>query len=189
MLLGYVDSSDRLYDMGFATLKMKMRVDSARGREEVQFSKATDEGQVAYRVLAQADVTASLGMDHDGQVLPLLRPVPGHAYAHEAGLLFVAAPPKRDPADPGYFLVQVRAMPSAIRFFFEDQEGTEFISVPKGEVLRSVPGERSTTLYVSAESVALPKEKIAYALEFAPVDRALALLSALGLSPEPRQKP
>ena len=52
MILGYVDSSDRLYDVGFATLKMRMRVDSEGGSTSVRFSKASGEGEVAYRVLA-----------------------------------------------------------------------------------------------------------------------------------------
>ncbi len=183
MLLGYVDSSDRLYDMGFATLKMRVRVESAAGGERVLFSKVSGEGQVGYPVLGRAEVTASLAMDHDGTLLPLLRPVAGHAYAHEAGLLFVADPQERNPEDPGFYLVQVRASPSAVRFFFEDQQGTEFVSVPKGEILRVSRGDRSATVYVTAESVALPKEKIAYALELAPADRAASLLAALGLSP------
>jgi len=182
MILGYVDSSDRLYDMGFATLKMKMRIASEGGAERIFFSKASGEGEVAYRVLARADVTASLAMDHDGHPIPLLRPVPGHAYLHEAGLLFVADPPGRDPEDPGFYLVQVRAMLSAVRFFFEDQEGTEIISVPRDEILRVAQEDRAATVYVTAESVALPKEKIAYALELAPGSRAAPVLVALSLS-------
>lgn len=182
MILGYVDASERLYDMGFATLKMKMRLESAGGTEHVVFSKASGEGEVSYRVLAKADVTASLAMDHDGHAVPLLRPVPGHAYLHEAGILFVADPPKRDAEDPGFFLVQVRAMPSAIHFFFEDQEGTEVISVPRDEILRVSQDSRAATVFVTAESVALPKEKIAYVIELAPADRAASLLAGLSMS-------
>ncbi len=182
MILGYVDASDRLYDMGFATLKMKMRVESVGGAEHVLFSKGSGEGEVVYHVLARADVTASLAVDHDGRPVPLLRPVPGHAYLHEAGLLFVAAPPHRDPEEPGFFLVQVRAMPSAVRFFFEDQGGTEVISVPRDEILRVSQDARAATVYVTAESVALPKEKIAYALELAPAERAAPLLGGLPMS-------
>ncbi|HII40820.1 MAG TPA: hypothetical protein HA326_06345 [Thermoplasmata archaeon] len=182
MILGYVDASHRLYDMGFGTLKMKVRVESEGGAQRVVFSKASGEGEVSYRVLAGADVTASLAMDHDGHPVPLLRPVPGRAYRHEAGLLFVADPPRRDPEDPGFFLVQVRAMPSAVRFFFEDQEGTEVVSVPHDEILRVAPADRTATIYVTAESVALPKEKIAYALELAPGSRAGPLLTGLPLS-------
>ncbi len=182
MIVGYVDASDRLYDMGFATLKMKMRVESAGGAEHVTFAKASGEGEVSYRVLARADVTVALAMDHDGHPVPLLRPVPAHGYLHEAGLLFVADPPQRDPEDPGFFLVQVRAMGSAVRFFFEDQEGTEVVSVPRDEILRVVQDARAATVYVSAEGVALPKEKIAYALELAPASRAAPLLAGLPLS-------
>ncbi len=182
MILGYVDSSNRLYDLGFATLKMKMRIESIDGREQVVFSKASGEGEVAYRVLARADVTASLAMDHGGESVPLLRPVPGRAYRHEVGLLFIADPAERSPEDPGFFLVQVRAMPSAIQFFFADQEGTEIISVPQDEVLRVSRGADVAAVYVSAESVALPKEKIAYVIELAPADRAASLLSGFPLS-------
>lgn len=182
MILGYVDASDRLYDMGFATLKMKMRVESEGGVERIHFSKASGEGEVAYRVLAQADVTASLAMDHDGQAVPLLRPVEGHGYLHEGGLLFVAAPKTRDPAEPGFYLVQVRAMPSAVQFFFEDQEGTELISVPRDEVLKVETEGRALTVTVSAESVALPKEKIAYVLGLEPAARAAPLVQGLPMS-------
>jgi hypothetical protein len=147
------------------------------------FSKASGEGEVSYRVMASADLTASLAMDHDGHLIPLLRPVPGRAYHHEAGLLFIADPPSRNPEDPGFFLVQVRAMPSAVRFFFEDQEGTEVISVPRDELLRISTDRGAATVHVSAESVALPKEKIAYALELTPADAAARLLAGLRLSP------
>ncbi len=92
MILGYVDASDRLYDLGFGTLKMRMKVESEGGATVVRFSKASGEGEVAYRVLAEADVTASLAMDQGGDALPLLRPVSGRGYHHEGGLLFVAAP-------------------------------------------------------------------------------------------------
>src|SRR5574340_732804 len=172
MLLGYVDASDRLYDLGFATLKMKMHVDTEGGTTRVRFSRASGEGEVGYRVLAQADVSASLAMDHDGKPLPLLRPVEGHGYLHEAGLLFVAAPKKREAEEPGYYLVQVRAMPSAVKFFFEDQEGTEFISVPTDEILGVRTKGDSVVVTVSAESVALPKERIAYLIELTPTVRA-----------------
>jgi hypothetical protein len=182
MILGYVDANDRLYDVGFGTLKMKMRVDSQSGAERVLFSKASGEGAVSFRVLASADVTASLAMDHDGHPVPLLRPVEGHAYRHDEGILFVASPKRRDPGEPGFFLVQVRAMPSALKFFFEDQEGTEFISVPENEILRIVEGSKATTVFVSAESVALPREKIAYALELAPPASAAVLLGGLEMS-------
>jgi len=182
MILGYVDASDRLYDVGFGTLKMKMRIESQGSAERVLFSKASGEGQVSFQVLASADVTASLAMDHDGHPVPLLRPVEGHAYRHDEGLLFVAAPKTRDAQEPGFFLVQARAMSSALKFFFEDQQGTEFISVPKDEILRIAEGPHSSTVFVSAESVALPREKIAYAFEIAPPSSAATLLGGLKMS-------
>ena len=182
MILGYVDASDRLYDLGFGTLKMKLRVGPEAGTETVRFSRASGEGEVSYRVLAQADLTASLAMDHDGHDVPLLRPVEGHAYRHEGGLLFVAAPRSREPEEPGYFLVQVRAMPSAVKFFFEDQAGTELVSVPRDEVLRITTRGDAAAVTVSAASVALPKEKIAYRLDLAPAARAAPLLADLPMS-------
>ena len=182
MLLGYVDSNDRLYDVGFGTLKMKMQIESKGGTQEVRFSKASGEGETPFRVLAASDVTASLAMDHDGHAVPLLRPVQGRGYRHEGGLLFVASPPSRDSQEPGFFLVQIRAMPSAVKFFFEDRQGTEFVSVPKDEVLRVSRGAEALTVFVSAESVALPKERIAYALELKPASRAAPLLEGLPLS-------
>lgn len=183
MILGYVDASDRLYDMGFGTLKMKLRVEGAAGADRVVFSKASGEGEVSYRVLGRADVTASLAMDHDGHAVALLRPVPGHAYLHDAGLLFVANPPRRDAEEPGFYLVQVRAMPSAVRFFFEDQQGTEIVSVPRDEILRVSQASHAARVTISAESVALPKEKIAYVLELAPAARAMPVLAGLPMSP------
>lgn len=182
MILGYVDSSDRLYDLGFGTLKMKMSLDNEGGVSRVRFSKAAGEGEVAYRILAEAEVTASLAMDHDGRALPLLRPVPGHGYRHEGGLLFIASPTSRDPQEPGFYLVQVRAMPSAVQFFFEDQEGREVISIPRDEVLAVDRKDHGVTVTVSAESVALPKEKIAYLFEIAPASSAAALLQGLPMS-------
>ncbi len=182
MILGYVDANDRLYDLGFGTLKMKVHVEAQGGADRVSFSKASGEGEVSFRVVASEEVTAALSMDHDGHPVPLLRPVEGRAYRHEAGLVFIAAPRKRDPEEPGFFLVQVRAMPSALKFFVEDQEGTEFISVPNDEVLRVEAGRNGRTVYVSAESVALPKERIAYALELNPASRAAHLVDGLPMS-------
>ncbi len=182
MILGYVDSSDRLYDLGFATLKMKMHLDAQGGSPSVRFSKASGEGEVAYRILAEADVTAALSMDHDGQALALMRPVEGHGYRHEGGLLFVAEPKSRDTNEPGFYLVQVRAMPSAVQFFFEDQEGKELISIPRDEVLRVEEQGRTLRVTVTAESVALPREKIAYLLELTPASTAAALVQGLPMS-------
>src|SRR2546423_11791742 len=102
-------------------------------------------------------------MDHDGRRVPLLRPVEGHLYRHEAGLLFFATPARRDPDDPGFFLVKLRAMPSAVHYFFEDQEGREMISIPRDEILRTEKEGDGITVYVSAANVALPKEKIPHA--------------------------
>jgi len=93
-------------------------------------------------------------------------------------LLFFANPGKRDPEDPGFFLVKLRAMPSAVRFFFEDQEGRELISIPNDEILRREKEGDGITVYVSAESVALPKENIAYAIRFAPEARVGPVLAS-----------
>lgn len=182
MILGYVDAKDRVYDLRFATMKLKVRVESATGEARVLFSDAAGEGEVSYRVLGEADVTASVAMDYDGHQVPLLRPVAGHLSRHEGGLLFVAAPRTRDPGDPSFYLANVRAMPSALDFFFEDQEGTEMVSIPRDEVLRVMKGDRTTTVYVSAANVALPKEKIAYAVELSPAVRVESLLADVALS-------
>ena len=115
----------------------------------------------------------------------MLRAVEGHLYRHEAGLLFFASPAKRDPEDPGYYLVKLRAMPSAVEIFFDDQEGREMISIPRDEVLRAEPDGNAITVYVSAASVALPKEKIAYAVSFQPAAKVSSLLADLAPS-EPR---
>jgi hypothetical protein len=101
---------------------------------------------------------------------------------HEAGLLFFATPAKRDPDDPGFFLVKLRAMPSAVRYFFEDQEGREMISIPRDEILRTEAEADGITVYVSAANVALPKEKIAYAVQLRPASRLRQLLSGVGPS-------
>ncbi len=137
MILGYVDVQDRIYDLNFATLRLRVRIEPGPSASEsrVAFSQVAGEGARAYRVIGEADVTAEAAMDHDGHRIPLLRAVEGHLYRHEAGLLFFANPGKRDPEDPGFFLVKLRAMPSAVRFFFEDQEGRELISIPNDEIL------------------------------------------------------
>ena len=121
-------------------------------------------------------------MDHDGKRVPLLLPVEGHLIRHEAGLLFFATPTQRDPDDPGFFLVKLRAMPSAVRYFFEDQEGREMISIPLDEILRTEAEGDGITVYVSAANVALPKEKIAYAVQLRPASRLGQLLSGVGPS-------
>ena len=115
-------------------------------------------------------------MDHDGHRVPLLRPVQGHLYRHVAGILFFATPEQRDPEDPGFYLVKLRAMPSAVRFFFEDREGREMISIPNDEILRTEAEGDGITVFVSAANVALPKEKIAYAVQLRPASRVAPLL-------------
>ena len=179
MILGYVDREDRIYDLNFATLRLRVRVEAGeKGSENrVTFSQVAGAGAASYRVFGEADVTAEASMDHDGHRLPLLRPVEGHLYRHEAGLLFFANPGPRDSEDPGFFLVKLRAMPSAVHFFFEDQEGREMISIPEDEILRNEKEGDGITFYVSAANVALPKEKIAYAVQFRPASRVAPLLA------------
>src|SRR5207247_7412268 len=94
-------------------------------KERARVSYSHEAGAVAasYRVLDESDAPAEASMDHDGKRVPLLRPVEGHLYRHEAGLLFFAEPAQRDPEDPGFYLVKLRAMPSAVRLFFQDQPG------------------------------------------------------------------
>lgn len=178
MILGYVDSDDRIYDLNFATMRMRVRVEAVeRGSEaRITFSQIAGGGAASYRILGEADATAEVAMDHDGHRVPLLRPVEGHLYRHEAGLLFLAAPPQRDPEDPGFYLVKLRAMPSAVRFFFEDQQGREVVSIPEDEILRSEEEGDGLTVYVSAASVALPKEKIAYAVRLRPGARLIPVV-------------
>lgn len=179
MILGYVDSEDRIYDLNFATLRLRVRVEAAAPKERamVTFSQVAGAGAASYRILDETDATAEAWMDHDGKRVPLLRPVDGHLYRHDAGLLFFADPGQRDPEDPGFFLVKLRAMPSAVRFFFEDREGREMISIPRDEILRTESEADGITVYVSAANVALPKEKIAYAIQLRPAARVQSLLS------------
>src|SRR2546427_12509936 len=139
MILGYVDAEDRIYDLNFATLKLRVRLEpeASGSGTRVAFTQVAGSGAAAYRVLAEADATAEASMDHDGHRIPLLRPVEGHLYRHEAGILFFATPARRDPDDPGFFLVKLRAMPSAVQYFFDDQQGREMISIPQDEILRA----------------------------------------------------
>jgi len=187
MILGYVDSEDRMYDLNFATLRLRVRVEqpAPKERARVTFSQVAGAGAASYRVLDESDATAEASMDHDGKRVPLLRPVEGHLYRHEAGLLFFAEPAQRDPEDPGFYLVKLRAMPSAVRFFFEDQQGREMISIPRDEILRVEDEADGTTVYVSAASVALPKEKIAYAIQLRPAARVKRLMTDLVPSAPP----
>lgn len=182
MILGYVDVEDRIYDLNFATLRLRVRVEpeESGSGSRVAFSQIAGAGTASYKVLAETDATAEVSMDHDGKRVPLLRPVEGHLYRHEAGLLFIAIPGERDPEDPGFFLVKLRAMPSAVRYFFEDQEGREMISIPNDEILRTEPEGEGITFYVSAANVALPKEKIAYAVQLRPAARVAPLVPATG---------
>ncbi len=181
MILGYVDKEDRIYDLSFATLRLRVRVEAGEKGvgSRVVFSQIAGAGAASYSVVAEADATAEVSMDHDGRRVPLLRPVDGHLYRHDAGILFFASPSQRDAEDPGFFLVKLRAMPSAVQFFFEDQEGREMISIPKDEILRSETEGDWITVYVSAANVALPKEKIAYAVQFRPGSRLQSVLSDL----------
>jgi len=189
MILGYVDKEDRIYDLNFATLRLRVRLEAGEkgAAPRVVFSQIAGAGAASYAVLTEADATAEVSMDHDGHRIPLLRPVEGHLYRHEAGLLFFASPSQRDPDDPGFFLVKLRAMPSAVQFFFDDQEGREMISIPKDEILRSEPEGDGITVYVSAANVALPKEKISYAVQLGPAARVQSVLSDLAPSSERRR--
>ncbi|HYT01034.1 MAG TPA: hypothetical protein VEO20_10270 [Thermoplasmata archaeon] len=191
MILGYVDSDDRIYDLNFATLRLRVRIEAGEKGEpsRIAFSQIAGGGAASYRILGEADATAEVSMDHDGQRVPLLRPVDGHAYRHEKGVIFFAAPTTRDPEDPGYFLVKLRAMPSAVKFFFEDQEGRELISIPQDEILRTAEEGGGITVFVSAANVALPKEKIAYAVQFKPASRAASLLVDLVSKPARGRNP
>jgi hypothetical protein len=182
MILGYVDVEDRIYDLNFATLRLRVRVEpeESGSGSRVAFSQVAGAGTASYKVLMETDATAEVSMDHDGKRVPLLRRVEGHLYRHEAGLLFIAAPAERDPEDPGFFLVKLRAMPSAVHYFFEDQEGREMISIPNDEILRTEPEGEGITFYVSAANVALPKEKIAYAVQLGPAARVAPLVPTMG---------
>ena len=193
MILGYVDSEDRIYDLNFATLRLRVRVGATTSKEQaaITFSQVGEQESsksamtASYRVLDESDATAEASMDHDGKRVPLLRPVEGHLYRHEAGLLFFAEPAQRDPEDPGFFLVKLRAMPSAVQFFFEDQQGREMISIPRDEILRVEDEADGITVYVSAANVALPKEKIAYAVQLRPAARVKRLMTDLVPSASP----
>ncbi|MGQ0797744.1 MAG: hypothetical protein ACT4OI_07785 [Methanobacteriota archaeon] len=181
MILGYLDKDDRAYDLNFATLKMKIRVETegSAGAPRIAFYPRGSAVPTTFAVLGEADVTVGVSMDHAGDRVPLLRPVEGHLYRHERGLLFLATPPRRDPEDPTFFLVKLHAMPSAVKFFFEDQEGTELVSIPTDEILRV---QRDATILVSAANVALPKERLAYAVEVRPSATAMPLLDGLPMS-------
>lgn len=181
MILGYLDANERAYDLGFATLRLRIRFTRDAGVQRIEFSSSKG-GEVGYPIVDEGDVTASAAMDHGGDLVPLLRAVEGRLYRHERGVYFLAAPTKRDPEDPTFFLVKLRAMPSAVQFFFEDQGGTEFISIPDDEILSVATSEDHVRLSVTAANLALPKEKLAYAVDFAPTNEASRLVRGLGLS-------
>lgn len=182
MILGYIDKEDRAYDLNFATLRMRIRIEAVSGETRIGFLQVGAAGARTYRVLGQAEVRAAASMDHGGHLVPLLRPVPGRLHRHERGFLFVAQPPKRAPEDPTFFLVKLRAMPEAVRFFFEDQEGTEILSVPDDEVIGVERVDDAVRVRVTAANLALPKETLAYAIDFSPRRQAMPLLDGLPVS-------
>src|SRR3989442_14134778 len=125
MILGYVDVEDRIYDLNFATLRLRVRIEALGPKEgsRVTFSQVAGAGSASYRILEEADAIAEGLMDHDGKRVPLLRPVEGHLFRHQAGLLFFASPADPKPEDPAILLVKVRALSSAGRSFFEGYKG------------------------------------------------------------------
>src|SRR5438445_2520474 len=108
MILGYVDVEDRIYDLNFATLRLRVRIEALGPKEgsRVTFSQVAGAGSASYRILEEADAIAEGLMDHDGKRVPLLRPVEGQLFRHEAGLLFLATPAHRDPDDTVFRLVK-----------------------------------------------------------------------------------
>ena len=185
MILGYVDSEDRVYDLSFATLRMQLRLEAEGDSRFVVFSGGGEPGDRRYRVRLEATASARVAMDHGGHEVPLLRPVEGRLLRHEGGLLFIAEPRSRAPEDPGFFLVQVRAMPSAVAYFFEDREGKEMVSIAEEEVLSVARAQGEVRVSVSAASIALPNETIAYLVAFRLTDAAASLLDGLPMSPGP----
>jgi hypothetical protein len=184
MILGYLDKEDRAYDLNFATLRLRIRIETEPSKgSSVSFARVGEEGGARYRIVREGTVTAAVAMDHGGHSIPLLRPVLGHLYRHERGLLFVADPPKRDPEDPTFFLVKLRAMPTAVKFFFEDQEGTELVSIPDDEVIGVESRDSAAVVSVSAASLALPNEKLSYAFELTPRKAVSTLLEGLSRRP------
>ncbi len=155
---------------------MKVHVQRSGHQGLVVFSPSGGADAKTYRLLGETESTMSVSMDHGGDLVPLMRPVDGRLYRHDRGLLFIANPSNRDPEDPTFFLVKLRALPTAVRFFFEDREGTEFVSVPSDEVIRVAIGARGVTVHVSAASLALPKESLSYALEIGPASSVAPLV-------------
>src|SRR5207245_2033985 len=75
MILGYVDVEDRIYDLNFATLRLRVRIEALGPKEgsRVTFSQVAGAGSASYRILEEADAIAEVLMDHDGKRVPLLR--------------------------------------------------------------------------------------------------------------------
>src|SRR5205823_12317478 len=73
MILGYVDVEDRIYDLNFATLRLRVRLETGEGKSEtrVAFSQVAGAGAKSYRVLGETDAIAEVSMDHDGRRVPL----------------------------------------------------------------------------------------------------------------------
>lgn len=184
MILGYLDSEDRAYELNFATLRMRIREEAVPGGgSQVVFAQSEGKASRAYRVLAEVSATASVAMDYGGDLVPLLRPVAGRLLRLEKSVLFLAEPASRDPGEPSFFLVNVGAMPSAVQHFFEEREGREIVSIPDDEVLRVSADKDGVTVSVSAAALALPKEALAYAVRFGPPDRVGPVLAGLPSSP------
>src|SRR2546428_1482177 len=102
MILGYVDSEDRIYDLNFATLRLRVRVEATTSKERaaVTFSQVAGAGAASYRVLDESDATAEASMDHDGKRVPLFRPAGRPLHRHVAGFLLFDASPQRASEDP-----------------------------------------------------------------------------------------
>src|SRR6266699_799455 len=55
MILGYVDSDDRIYDLGFATMRLRVRIEAGEGgASRVAFSQVAGSGAASYRVPGDA---------------------------------------------------------------------------------------------------------------------------------------
>src|SRR5438046_10471135 len=101
MILGYVDVEDRIYDLNFATLRLRVRLETGEGKSEtrVAFSQVAGAGAKSYRVIGETDAIAEVSMAHDARRVPLLRPVEGHQLRPDAGLLSFTTTACHDP-DP-----------------------------------------------------------------------------------------
>src|SRR5437667_7469844 len=132
MILGYVDSEDRMYDLNFATLRLRVRVEqpAPKERARVTFSQVAGAGVASYRVLDESDATAEASMDHDGKRVPLLRPAEGTLFAHKAGSWFFPKRPKRVPEDRGFSSSNCRPFRSAAGSFLRTHKGAGLIWFP-----------------------------------------------------------